>query len=277
MIACRGLTKRFGDFTAVDDLDLEVDGGTIVGFLGANGAGKSTTIRMLVGLQRPTAGTVEINGLPAGQPEARSALGYMPSDPAFYVALTGRENLDLLAALHGRGAPDREWATGLLGLSDADLDRPVREYSGGMVQKLALVQAVQHHPALVILDEPANRLDPLVHRRFEEMVHHIAGEGRTVFLSSHTLSEVEDLCHSVAMIRAGRLLAHRGVDELADLGTRRLHAVLRSGETIDEGLPRGDLGRVRELLDRGDVVDLTIEPATLEEAFLELYEEGGRR
>lgn len=289
-ICCRGLTKRFGAATAVDGLDLVVRAGTVVGFLGANGAGKSTTIRMLVGLLRPTAGTVEIAGLSASEPAARASVGYMPADPAFYLALSGRANLDLLAALHGRGSPDRAWAAESLSLGAADLSRPVREYSGGMVQKLALVQAVQHRPDLIVLDEPANRLDPLAHRHFEQLVHEIAAAGRTVFLSSHTLSEVEDVCDSVAMIRAGRLLAHHTVSELADLGTRRVHAVFhRPPDRIPEGLvearleantltgrvPRGQMAPLRALLADDDLVDITIESATLEDAFMALYADDG--
>jgi len=272
-IACRGLTKRFGAVVGVEDLDLELEPGRVVGFLGANGAGKSTTIRMLVGLLRPTAGQALLWGEPAADAQARQRLGYMPADPAFYLALSGTENLDLLAAVHGRGSPDRASAADLLGLDAGALRRPVGEYSSGMVQKLALIQAVQHRPDLVILDEPANRLDPLAHRRFEQLVRAIADAGRTVFLSSHTLSEVQDVCDSVAMIRAGRLLAHRSVAELSDLGTRRLRAVFRDGMTHEAALAKGDMAPLRELLAREDLVDLTVEPATLEEAFVELYGE----
>ena len=270
-VACRGLTKHFGPAVGVEDLDLEVPAGSIVGFLGANGAGKSTTIRLLVGLLRPTAGDALLWGRPASEAQARERVGYMPADPAFYLALTGEENLDLLAALRERPASERAWAADLLGLGVADLRRPVGEYSSGMVQKLALIQAVQHRPDLVILDEPANRLDPLAHRRFEELVRAIAADGRTVFLSSHTLSEVEDVCDSVAMIRGGRLLAHRTVAELSDLGTRRVHALFRDGSEHSERLARGEMEPLRALLAREDLVDLTVEPASLEEAFVELY------
>jgi ABC-2 type transport system ATP-binding protein len=210
----------------------------------------------------------------------------MPADPAFYGDLTGLENLDLLAAVRGCGSEDREWAAGLLELEAADLRRPVRGYSSGMVQKLALVQAVQHRPDLVILDEPANRLDPLAHRRFEELVRTIAADGRTVFLSSHTLSEVQDVCDRVAMIRAGRLRAVEAVADLQRLAARRVHAVYRhpparipdglsnvelDGNQLTARLAGGHVEVLRALIADPDLVDLTVEPPTLEDAFVELY------
>lgn len=285
-ICCQALTKRWGVAVGVDRLDLEVEPGSVTGFLGANGAGKSTTIMLLAGLLQPTEGSALLWGQASSQPSARERLGYMPADPAFYLSLTGRENLDLLAALHRREAPDRAWAADLLELTDGDLRRPVGQYSSGMVQKLALVQSVQHRPDLVMLDEPANRLDPLVHRRFERLVREIADAGRTVFLSSHTLSEVEDVCDMVAMVRRGRLLAHQPVAELAGLAARRLRAVFRTpSTTLPDGLleprvdgneltgrvARGRLDVVREVLAGDDLLDLTIEPASLEDAFVELY------
>jgi ABC-2 type transport system ATP-binding protein len=287
-IRCRALTKRWGAVTGVEDLDLEIAAGTVTGFLGPNGAGKSTTIEMIAGLLAPSAGEVLLWGRPAREPAARGRLGYMPADPSFYPSLTGEQNLDLLAALQGRGSPDRAWAADLLTLAEADLRRDVREYSSGMVQKLALVQAVEHRPDLVVLDEPANRLDPLVHRRFERLIREIADAGRTVFLSSHTLSEVEDVCDTVAMVRGGRLLAHRPVSELADLAARRVHASFREapaalpdglvdarldGRELTARVARGRLDVVRALLADDSVTDLTIVPASLEDAFVELYGE----
>jgi ABC-2 type transport system ATP-binding protein len=289
-VTCAGLTKRYGTVVAVDRLDLEVGPGSVTGFLGPNGSGKSTTLRMLLGLLRPTGGQALLWGRASSDPAARSRVGYMPADPAFYPDLSGRENLDLLASLHGCGAPDRSWAAATLALSDADLVRKVGGYSSGMRQKLALVQAVQHRPDLVILDEPANRLDPLAHRRFEDLVRESVGGGRTVFLSSHTLSEVEDVCDSVAMIRRGRLLAHRPVAELSGMAARRVRAVFAApapappdgledaradGEVLTGRLARGRLDVLRKLAADPELTDLTVEPATLEDAFYELYAEAG--
>ncbi len=285
-IECRGLTKSYGSLTAVGALDLEVAAGSVTGFLGPNGAGKSTVIKMLMGLARPTAGEACVLGASPGEAQARKRLGYMPADPAFYPALTGRENLDLLAALGLGGAPDREWALELLGLDDTALRRPVREYSSGMAQKLGLVQAVQHRPDLLILDEPANRLDPLAHRAFESLVRAIVSRGGTVFLSSHTLSEVQDVCDTVAMIRGGRLLAVRSVAEMSAAAPRHLRLVydrppgqlpgdlvdvVRHESVVTALLSAGRLDLLRELLGDPALRDVSIEPLSLEESFVELY------
>ncbi len=288
-IACRGLTKYYDRAIGVEGLDLSVAAGSVMGFLGPNGAGKTTVIRMLVGLLLPTSGSALLWGRPARDAEARRALGYMPADPAFYPALTGTENLDLLASIQGAPSADREWAIDLLGLSRSVLGRPVRSYSSGMVQKLALVQAVQHRPSVLILDEPANRLDPLAHRSFEEMVRRVAADGRTVLLSSHTLSEVEDVCDKVALLRAGRLLAVQSVGSLSAAAPRWVHAHYRvpplslpdalidpvlSGDRLDARMPAGAIGALRELLADEHLVDLTVEPGSLEETFVHLYRDG---
>jgi ABC-2 type transport system ATP-binding protein len=285
-IRCRGLTRYYGRTVGIEDLDLDVAAGAVTGFLGPNGAGKTTVIRLLVGLLSPTRGRTELFGLPAGEPRARKSIGFMPADPAFYRHLTGAENLDLLAELGGWECPDRDWAAGLLDLDGADLRRPVHGYSSGMVQKLGLVQAVQHRPALVVLDEPANRLDPIAHRRFEEMVQSIARDGRTVFLSSHTLSEVEAVCDHVAMVRAGSLLTTGSVAELTNAALREVTIRYRRPHAAPEGLldavvdgttVRGkvtgaSVDVLRALLADADVDDLLVEPASLEDTFLHLYE-----
>lgn len=286
-IECRGLTKFYGTHVGAQDVDLVVPERSITGFLGPNGAGKSTVLRMLVGLLVPTSGEALLWGRPALAPESRAAVGYMPADPAFYGALSGEQNLELFADLHGRGAPDRAWALETLELPASAARRPVGEYSSGMAQKLALVQAVQHRPDLVILDEPANRLDPLAHRRFEEMLKAIAARGGTVLLSSHTLSEVEAVCDRVAMLRSGRLLEVRAVDELAAVALRRVRATfdgpppsppegltdvqVAHGE-LSGRMPRGRLDVLHALLAAPGLTDITVEPGSLEEAFVELYE-----
>ncbi len=152
-IVCRALTRYYGSTVGIEDLDLVVRRGMITGFLGPNGAGKTTVLRLLVGLLRPTRGEAWIDGVPVGDPEARRRIGFMPAGPAFVGELTGAANLDLLADLSGAEPTDRSWAIQLLDFDSRDLDRPVKEYSSGMVQKLALIQAVQHRPDLVLLDE----------------------------------------------------------------------------------------------------------------------------
>jgi ABC-2 type transport system ATP-binding protein len=286
-ISCCSLTRYYGSTRGVEGVDLEVPTGTVVGFLGANGAGKTTVIRMLAGLSRPTSGRALLFGADAWSPSARRRLGFMPADPSFLPQLTGVDNLDLLAELGQWECPDREWACDLLDLSAAALDRQVGGYSSGMIQKLGLVQAVQHAPDVVVLDEPANRLDPVAHHRFEELVRTIAGRSRTVLLSSHTLSEVEAVCDTIAMLRDGQLVSYGPTAELLQNANRIVTVRYRTepstapptllgveidGTSVRGHLPRGDLAALRALLDDPEVVDLLVEPASLEDVFLGQYE-----
>lgn len=285
-VECRGLTRYYGSTVGIEDLDLRLRPGAVTGFLGPNGAGKTTVLRLLIGLLRPSRGEALIHGVPASSPEARRPAGFMPADPAFVGELSGTANLDLLAELHGAEPADREWALELLEFDPRDLERDVKTYSSGMVQKLALVQAVQHRPDVVLLDEPANRLDPLAHHGFERLVRSIAADGRTVFLSSHVLSEVEATCDEVAMVRRGRLLTVSAVGELSAAALRKVTIVYRDPPgALPDGLldPEVDgsvvTGRVeahrpgvlREILHDAGVDDLLVEAAPLEETFLHLY------
>jgi ABC-2 type transport system ATP-binding protein len=284
------LTKCFGALVAVDGLNLALQPGTVTGFLGPNGAGKSTTIRMVVGLTRPTRGSVNLFGRPALDPDARQALGYLPADAAFDPRLSGTENLDILASLRGsNGSADRGMVAESLGFSAADARRPVKELSSGMRQKLGLVAAMQHRPDLIVLDEPANRLDPLVHQAFCDLVRRLAAVGRTILLSSHVLGEVEKVCDRVALIRTGRLI------EVAEVATIRNRAQRRvtlryadphpppdvltdpeiTGTTVVGRLPGGRPDLIRYLLDDPAVVDIEVEPPSLEDVFLEFYTDRG--
>lgn len=283
------LTKRFGDFTAVDGLDLVLAAGTVTGFLGPNGAGKSTTLRMAVGLISPTSGEVTLYGQPAALPSARKQLGYLPADPAFVARLSGVENLDMLAALHGQhGAVDRDEVASVLGLTRSEMIRPVRSLSSGMKQKLGLVAALQHRPDLIILDEPANRLDPLVHRSFCELLRSQAADGRTILLSSHVLGEVEDVCDRIALIKAGRLIRSSSVEAVRAEAQRRVTlrydrphpppAVLAdaqvTGDVVTGRIPAAHPEVVRQLVADPSLRDIEIEPASLEDVVLEMYVEG---
>lgn len=271
-IDVRNVTKRFGEVAAVTDLTFSLEPGTITGFLGPNGAGKSTTLRMVGGLLRPTAGTVTLSGIPARDPRARRSIGYMPADPAFLPHLTGRDNLDLLARLHGGARNDmRRTAADALALREADLDRRVGGYSSGMRQKLAIVAAVQHRPALVVLDEPANRLDPIAHHAFCDLVRELATNGHTVFLSSHVLAEVEAVCDDVLLVREGALLRSATVAELRENAPRVVTVTRTDGTTTVTHVAADRADVLRELLVDPDVVDMTVVPASLEDVVLALY------
>src|SRR6187549_1662503 len=292
VISTRGLTKHYGPIHALVDLDLEVRKGEIFGFLGPNGAGKSTAIRTLLGYLLPTRGGAQVLGLDIVNEsvEIRRRTGYLPGGIALYDSLTGEEVLDYLVDLQGRAPLRRAELCERLELPGSVLRRKVRDYSRGMRQKIGVVQALQHDPELAILDEPSEGLDPLMQRAFYEILDALKAEGRTIFFSSHVLSEVERLCDRVAIIREGRLVA---LEETVGLLARRKRNIQMrftgppprldtvSGITNVE---HGDgyvtcrvEGSVRPFLAAiadAAVVDLTIEPARLEEAFLEFYEEG---
>ena len=222
VIRTRGLTKKFGDVVAVDDLDLNVEPGEIFGFLGPNGAGKSTTIRVLLDQLRATEGSASVLGLDIqdGTLEIRRRIGYIPGDLALYPKLTGKQTIEDFAGL--RGGVDMGYVNELAERFGADLSRKVGEYSTGNRQKIGLIQAFMHKPELLILDEPNAGLDPLVQQTFQEMLREVRADGRTVFLSSHTLSEVERVADRVGIIRHGHLVVVERVDELKRKAIRRL-------------------------------------------------------
>jgi ABC-2 type transport system ATP-binding protein len=282
-----GVTKAFGERIAVADVSFALTAGAVTGFLGPNGAGKSTSLRMIGGLLRPSAGRVTLFGRDARRPAARACLGYMPADPTFVLSLTGRQNLDLLAELRGSDSPERDAVAAALGLPERDLDLPVRAFSSGMRQKLAIIAALQHRPELVVLDEPANRLDPLAHHAFCAVIAEVARSGRTVLLSSHVLTEVEEVCDTVILMREGRLLQISGVGELQRQASREvtltysapprrvlnaLTAVQVDGCVVRGRIPAHRTDILRELL-HGEpgLVDLTVVPVSLEELFMDLY------
>jgi ABC-2 type transport system ATP-binding protein len=218
-IQTHGLTKDYGAGRGVFELDLEVRAGEILGFIGPNGAGKSTTMRVLLGLAQPSSGTARLLGRDMASEglAIRSHTGYLAGDFGLYDQMTGAAILDYLSRLRG-GVPAGRIAE-LAERFDAQLDRRVRELSTGNKQKLGLIQAFMHDPDLFILDEPIAGLDPLVQRNFHDLLGELREQGRTVMLSSHTLSEVDRVADRVAILRAGRLVV---VDELARLKARAL-------------------------------------------------------
>ena len=205
-VSVRGLTKRYGRRTVVDELDLELPSGVVAGFIGPNGAGKTTTMAMLLGLVRPSAGDGTVLGDPLGEPASfLPRVGAMIESPAFYPALTGRQNLRMFATV-GR-LPEARIAE-LLDVVRLDerSDDPYRTYSLGMKQRLGIAAAMLGDPALLILDEPANGLDPQGVREMRELIGSLAHRGRTVLVSSHDLSELEQVCDWLVLIEAGRIV-----------------------------------------------------------------------
>jgi ABC-2 type transport system ATP-binding protein len=230
-IATSGLSKDYGSGRGLFDLDLEVEQGEVFGFLGPNGAGKSTTMRLLLDLIRPTSGSARVLGLDisADSIEIRRRVGFLPGDLAMYPKLNGRVVLDYLGEL--RGGVDRRVRDALTERFDADLDRPIRQLSTGNRQKLGLIQAFMHEPELLILDEPIAGLDPLVQQSFHQLLGEVSAQGRTVFLSSHTLAEVERVTHRLAILRHGRLVIVDSIANLRKVAVQRLE--IEFGEPVD--------------------------------------------
>ncbi len=231
VIETKGLTKRYGQVTAVNDLNLQVQRGEVFGLLGPNGSGKTTTILMLLGLTDPSGGTVRVLGLdPARQPlSVKARVGYMPDQVGFYDDLTARENLAYIARLNAlpRGEAQRriEAAIARVGLSEV-IDRPVGTFSRGMRQRLGVADVLIKQPELIIMDEPTQGLDPEGAREFLEIIRGLKHDGITVLLSSHLLHQVQAVCDRVGLFHRGRMALQGTVDELARrmLGTAyRVH------------------------------------------------------
>jgi len=293
VIEIRGLTKRYGTTVGVEDLDLTVRRGDVFGFLGPNGAGKTTTIRLLLDLIRPTRGSAQLFGRPAGKPAQRRRVGYLPGELALDERLTGDRMLAFLGALDGHDegrevTRRRDALCERLGLAASDRVRRVRDYSRGMKQKLGLVSALQHDPDLLVLDEPTTGLDPLVRETVFEILLETGRRGKTVFHSSHVLSEVERTCSRVAIVRQGRLLSVRNSEEMRHASVRRMVIRFEDSPPLDElELPgveiieqregrvvlrvAGSLNPLLGVLSRHRVRDLAFPEPSLEEAFVEMY------
>jgi beta-exotoxin I transport system ATP-binding protein len=288
------LVKLYGRARGVQDLDLEVVPGEVFGYLGPNGAGKTTTIRLLLDYIRPSAGSAEVLGLRAHEDSRaiRRRIGYLPGELRLYSTLSGRELISHFGSL--RGVPVRARAEALAGRLDCDLSREIRTLSSGNRQKLGLIQAFMSDPQLLILDEPTNGLDPLVQQAFYDLVREARDAGRTVFLSSHVLPEVERICDRVGILREGRLVA---VERISDLRARAIRKVevTFSEAVAPEALTRidgvrdlvledrslrctvvGSMDQLLKAVARFDVQVLSSVEPSLEEVFLAYYgEEAG--
>lgn len=291
-ILTEGLTKHYGDVEALVDLDLEVKMGEVFGFLGPNGAGKTTMIRSILDLIHPTAGNATIVGLDshADAVEIRRHIGYLPSDLAMYANLTGRDMITYFANL--RGGVDKSYVETLAQRLQADLGKKVGDLSSGNRQKVGLILTFMSRPQLIIMDEPSTGLDPLVQREFQAMMREVAAEGRCVFLSSHTLSEVQRVADRVGIIRNGHLVDVEFVDDLRSKAIRTVELQFDGPveASVFEGVPGvRDVtvagrhatmsfdGKMDDLLRAATqsyhLVDVNTQEADLEEIFLEYYRE----
>jgi len=290
-----GLSKTYsGGTRALVDLDLRVERGEVFGYLGPNGAGKSTTIRLFLGLIRPTAGRAALLGRDTQRDgvAARRIVGYLPGDLRLADRLTGSEQLDSLARL--RGSVDPRLRDALCERLEVVLDRPIRQLSRGNRQKIGIVQAFMHRPELVVLDEPSAGLDPLLQAEMRTLLRESAAAGATVFLSSHSLDEVQHVADRVGIIRAGRLTDVDAVEALRERALR--HVTVTFAESVDPGAlarlegvrvvrvdgpvvslsaPETAMDALLKTIAPHSVRDFVSEPADLEEIFLELYRESG--
>jgi ABC-2 type transport system ATP-binding protein len=255
ILEAHALTKRYGPHRGVEDLTFRVEPGEIFGFLGPNGAGKTTTIRLVVDLIRPTGGSVVVFGSePRSSPSLRGRIGYLPGDLRLYERLTGRELLGYFG--HLRGPKTLALAEALAERLGVELDRPVKMLSKGNRQKIGIVQAFMHAPELLVLDEPTSGLDPLVQQTFYELLQEARADGRTVFLSSHVLPEVQHVADRVALLREGKLVLSDTVEAL------RAHSFIRVEVKLEAPPDDGafaSLPGVRVLERRGSGVSLAVQ------------------
>ncbi len=290
-IETQGLTKTYGSGKGIQDVSLTVREGEMFGFLGPNGAGKTTTIRVLLDFLRPNAGWARVLGFDCQQHslQVRELIGYLPGEIHLEERLTGSELLATLSSFRSGIEPRfRQELAERLGIA-ASLDRPIRSYSKGMKQKIAIVQALMHRPRLLILDEPTEGLDPLVQQTFFQLLAEARQDGCTIFMSSHVLGEVERNCDRVALIRSGRLLVTEEIQALKAKAKRMVAATLAetaspdaftlpgvSATSLGEGrwtfVVEGDIDPLFKRLAAFTVKDVEITRSSLEDIFMRYYE-----
>jgi ABC-2 type transport system ATP-binding protein len=288
-LEARSLTKRFGAVEALRGVTFSVDPGEVFGYLGPNGAGKTTTLRIVLGLIRQTSGGASIGGVASSIPASRDDIGFLPGDLRLYGDMTGAAALDFFARFRPARPPSlRPMLVDALAIDAATLERRVKFLSHGTRQKLGLVIAMQHDPRLLLLDEPTNGLDPLVQHAFRSIVAGFASRGRSVFFSSHVLSEVEAVCSRVAILREGEIVALETIERLREKVLRKLRVRFAgeapAGLADVPGVARSEVhGREATLWVRGDVnalvralaattiEDMVFPEPELEDIFLAYY------
>jgi ABC-2 type transport system ATP-binding protein len=295
IVRTEGLTKRFGNLVAVNDLNLEIHRGQIFGFLGPNGSGKTTTIGMLLGLIRPSAGRVEIFGRDISEnPDAiLPRIGVVMERPGLYPYLSGRDNLSVLARITGGVDHGRiEEVLDLVGLASRAKDK-FQIYSQGMKQRLSIAAALLNDPEFIILDEPTNGLDPAGLKEVRELIKSLGKQGKTIFLSSHLLHEVEQVCDHLAVVKQGKVMAQGEASQLLRRGgvlelkvtdiekavailksTEWISSVMREDDTIQVDVPLERTSEISALLARNNVFisEMKAKENTLEKFFLEVTE-----
>jgi ABC-2 type transport system ATP-binding protein len=284
MISVRGLEKRYGAVTAVDGVSFDVEAGEVFGLVGPNGAGKTSTLKMLCGLVDPSAGTIEVNGFDAGDPEMRRALGFLPEESPLYDEMSPRSYLRFFADLYDVDrATANERIDAALDRLDLDArDRPVGDFSKGMKRKVAIARSLVNDPDVLVYDEPASGLDPITTNTVVEFTRELADDGKTVVFSAHDLHHVESVCDRVAIMRAGELAA---TGTLADIQSEYGRVAYRvfTDVQVGDADPAGDryatvvasmdeVDRVREAAREagGRVVDIRTRESTLEDVFLDV-------
>lgn len=290
-IQTRRLGKHYpgANKASLSNLDLTIQAGEVYGFLGANGAGKSTTIRTLLNFIQPTHGTATILGLDSVSDAVaiKRHVGYLAGDVALYDSMSGQEFLDYMEAL--QPLKSKQYRQQLLMRFEVDSAKTIRELSKGNRQKLGIVQAFMHQPEVLILDEPTSGLDPLMQETFYELVNEVKSAGACVFLSSHNLSEVQHMCDRIGFIRAGKLVAEHTIQDLAipsrqtfmvtfkdavplaALEQLKTAAVTKLSDRLVRIDVNGDIGPLLGILARHAVIRLTSEESNIEEEFMQLY------
>lgn len=291
IIELNKVTKMYGSVVGIKNVSLQVPAGTVYGFLGPNGAGKSTTINMLVDFLRPTSGSIKVFGVDSetGSMEIRRRIGFLAGDMAMDKGLTGWQQLEYFGNL--RGNYDKKYVHELAERLDCKLNRKFRTLSRGNKQKVGLIAALMHKPELLILDEPTSGLDPLIQAEFNKIILDHRKAGNTVFISSHVLSEVQELCDKVAFIREGHVVAEKTLSELAASSPKEVQITTKDAklktalkklkgfkqisdaDSVIKGNFTGNVDELIKLLAKYKVINLHLHDAELEAVFMQYYEE----
>jgi ABC-2 type transport system ATP-binding protein len=292
VLELKDVTKTYGSSRGIDNVSLKVEAGQVFGFLGPNGAGKSTTINLLIDLIRPTKGKINIFGLDSVKNgvQIRSKIGFLIGDMSLDSSLSGWQQLEYFGNLRGNFSPKR--VKELASLLDINLNRKIKDLSRGNRQKVGLISALMHEPELLILDEPTSGLDPLIQDRFNKIILDLKAQGKTTFMSSHMLSEVQEMCDQVAFVREGKIIDVKLLNTMAAGLAKKVNIVTDNKANLVTELKKltgtklnqstknsvsltfsGDVNELLRLLAKQGVNDVTISEADLETVFMNYYKD----